>query len=108
VSRWQTWVTLVAALGIVLILTNMVLFGRNRSLQREVDSRAQFIQQTVQLEGLQREIVNAIANLSVRNKDEALKSILTQQGITINVNPAPTTLAPSTQAPEAKPPVSRR
>jgi len=102
VSRWQAWVTLVAALGIVLILANMILFGWNRSLQREVDSRAQFIQQTVQLEGLQREIVNAIANLSVRNKDDALKSILTQQGITINVNPVPTTPAPSAQAPKAK------
>ena len=101
-SRWQAWVTLVAALGIVLILANMILFGWNRSLQREVDSRAQFIQQTVQLEGLQREIVNAIANLSVRNKDDALKSILTQQGITINVNPVPTTPAPSAQAPKAK------
>jgi len=46
--------------------------------------------------------VNAIANLSVRNKDDALKSILTQQGITINVNPVPTTPAPSAQAPKAK------
>ena len=100
-SRWQTWVTLVAALGIVLILANMILFGWNRSLQREVDSRAQFIQQTVQLEGLQREIVNAIANLSVRNKDDALKSILTQQGITINVAPQGTP-APSAQTPESK------
>jgi type VI protein secretion system component VasK len=98
VSRWQTWVTLAAALGIVLILTNMILFEWNRSLQREVDARAQYIQQTVQLEGLQREIVSAIANLSVRNKDDALKTILTQQGITINVNPQ----TKPAQAPEAK------
>ena len=96
VSRWHTWVTLGAALGIVLILTNMVIFEWNRTLQREVDARAQYIQQTVQLEALQREIVSAIANLSVRNKDDALKSILTQQGITINVNPSQAT------APEAK------
>ena len=98
VSRWQTWVTLAAALGIVLIPTNMILFEWNRSLQREVDARAQYIQQTVQLEGLQREIVNAIANLSVRNKDDALKTILTQQGITINVTPQ----TKPAQAPEAK------
>ena len=95
-SRWHTWVTLGAALGIVLILTNMVIFEWNRTLQREVDARAQYIQQTMQLEALQREIVSAIANLSVRNKDDALKAILTQQGITINVNPSQAT------APEAK------
>ena len=47
---------------------------------------------------LHREIVNAIANLSVRNKDDALKTILTQQGITINVNPQ----TKPAQAPEAK------
>jgi hypothetical protein len=81
----------------------MILFERNQSLRREVDSRSQYIQQTMQLEGLQREIVNAIANLAVRNKDDALKTILTQQGITINIGqPQPTTAPPSSQASEPK------
>ena len=102
-SRWQACVTLVAALGVVLVLTNMVLFERNRSLQGEVNSRAQYIQQSVQLEGLHREMVNAIANLAVRNKDDALKTILTQQGITFNVGPPESTaVPPQSQAPEAK------
>ncbi|HEY3197876.1 MAG TPA: hypothetical protein VGJ57_07665 [Nitrospirales bacterium] len=87
-----------AAIGIGLVLTNMILFEWNRTLQAEVNSRAQYIQQTVQLEALQRDIVNAIANLSVRNKDDALKSILSQQGITINVAPQ-TTPAPPAQTP---------
>lgn len=82
--RWQSGVTLLAAVGVVLVLTNIVLFERNRSLQTDVNARAQYLQQTVQLERLHREIVNAIANLSLRNKDDALKTILTQQGITIN------------------------
>jgi hypothetical protein len=99
----QACVTLAAALGVVLALTNMVLFERNRSLQAEVGSRAQYIQQSVQLEGLHREIVNAIANLAVRNKDDALKTILTQQGITFNVDPpGSTAAAPLSQSPEAK------
>ena len=56
-----------------------------------------------QLEGLHREIVNAIANLAVRNKDDALKTILTQQGITFNVGQPESTVAPPlSQAPEAK------
>ena len=103
VGRWQTAVTLAAALVIFLILTDMIFFEWNRTLQAEVNSRAQFIQQTVQLEALHRDIVNAIANLSVRNKDDALKAILSQQGITINVAPQATP-APSTQAPGAASP----
>ena len=100
---WPHIITVAAAIAIVLLITDMVLVERNRILQAEVNSRAQFIQQTVQLEGLQREIVNAIANLAVRNKDEALKAILTQQGITINVNQPQSTSAPGLpQAPEAK------
>lgn len=100
---WPHVITLAAALGIVLLLTNIVLLEGNRTLQGEVNVRAQYIQQTVQLEGLQREIVNAIANLAVRNKDDALKSILTQQGITINVNQPSTSAAPGLpQTPETK------
>lgn len=99
-SGWQACVTLAAALGVVLAVTNMIFFERNRSLREEVGSRAQYIQQSVQLEGLHREIVSAIANLAVRNKDDALKTILTQQGITFNVGPPASTAAP--QAPEAR------
>jgi hypothetical protein len=44
---------------------------------------------------LRRELVNAIANLAVRNKDDALKTILTQQGITINMGQAQTEAGPS-------------
>jgi hypothetical protein len=102
-SKWQACVTLAAVLGAVLAFTNMILFERNRSLQGEVSARAQYIQQSVQLEGLHREIVNAIANLAVRNKDDALKTILTQQGITFNVGQPETTAAPPmSQAPESK------
>jgi len=92
-----------AALAVVLAFTNMILLERNRSLQQEVSSRAQYIQQSVQLEGLHREIVNAIANLAVRNKDDALKTVLTQQGITFNVGqPEPTAAPPASQPAEPK------
>jgi hypothetical protein len=81
----------------------MIFFTRNQALQGDVNSRAQYIQQTVQLEGIHREIVNAIANLAVRYKDDALKTILAQQGITINVSqPQPMVAPPSAPAPEAK------
>jgi len=101
-SGLQVCVTVVAALGAVLAVTNTVLFERNRALQGEIGSRAQFIQQSVQLEALNREIVNAIAGLAVRNKDDALKTILIQQGITFNVGQPESAGAAPSQAPEAK------
>jgi hypothetical protein len=60
------------------------MFEMNRTLQAEVSGRAQYIQQTVQLEALIREIVTAIANLVTRNNDNALRTVLSQHGITIN------------------------
>ena len=96
----QAGITLAAALGLVLAVANMVLFEKNRALQAEVNSRAQYIQQSVQLEGLQREIVNAIASLALRNKDDALKTILSQQGITFKAEG--TEGSPSSAAPDTK------
>jgi len=93
--RGETWVGFGATLVAVLVITNMVLFEMNHGLQTEVNSRQQFIQQSIQLEALNREIVSAIANLSVRNKDDALRTVLTQHGITFAANPASTPAAVS-------------
>jgi predicted Holliday junction resolvase-like endonuclease len=101
-KRWHGWVTVLAVIAIILVLTNIVLFERNRSLQAEVSARAQYIQQTGQLEALNREIVNAIANLAVRNKDEALRSLLAQQGITINMGAGQGAPPPAGQPPEGR------
>jgi hypothetical protein len=99
---WHTWVTVLAAIAIALVVTNIVLFERNRGLQAEVAARTQYLQQTAQLEALNREIVNAIANLAVRNKDEALKALLTQQGIGINTGPGQSGAPAAGPAPESK------
>ena len=101
-KRWHGWVTLLAAIAIILVLTNIVLFERNRSLQTEVSARAQYIQQTNQLEVLNRDIVNAIANLAVRNKDDALRTLLTQQGITINMGAGQGAPPPAGPSPEGR------
>lgn len=98
---WYGWVTILAGVAIALVVTNIGLFERNRTLQAEVAARTQYLQQTAQLEALNREIVNALANLAVRNKDEALKAILTEQGININMGPVQGAPAPG-PAPESK------
>ena len=99
---WYGWVTILAGVAIALVVTNIGLFERNRTLQAEVAARTQYLQQTAQLEALNREIVNALANLAVRNKDEALKAILTEQGININVVPGQGGTPAPGPAPESK------
>jgi hypothetical protein len=98
---WRSGVTILAGVAIALVVTNIGLFERNRTLQAEVAARTQYLQQTAQLEALNREVVNALANLAVRNKDEALKAILTEQGININMGPGQGAPAPG-PAPESK------
>jgi hypothetical protein len=61
--------------------------------------RAQYIQQSTQLETLYREMVKALADLSVRNNDRELRDMLAKQGITVSANP-PAAAAPP--APEPK------
>jgi hypothetical protein len=52
-----------------------------------VNSRQQFIQQSIQLEGLYREMVKALADLSAKNNDVQLRDLLKTHGITFTVNP---------------------
>jgi len=92
--------TALTAVGLVLVLINMALFGQNRQAQAEINQRAQYIQQGVQFEPLYREIIKALADLSVRNNDVELRNMLAKQGITVsaNANPAP----PDAPAAESK------
>ena len=59
------------------------------SLRVDVSQRQQFIAQSMQLEGLHREIVTALASIAVRNNDEQLKGLLASQGINLGANPGP-------------------
>ena len=87
-----------AVLIVVLVATNINLILRNRSVQAEIQRDAQFIQQTAQLEVLYREIVKALADLSVKNQDAELRGLLTTHGITVTVNPPAGAAAPAAPA----------
>ena len=76
----------IALLGLVLVVADAVLFTQNRTLQTSFTGRQQFIQQTVQLEGLYQQMVKALAELSAKNKDDQLRSLLNAQGITFTLN----------------------
>ena len=97
-TRWQYWVlTAAGALSVLLMAANLGLGLANRSLQGQIGLRQQYVQQSVQLEGLYREIVRALAELGARNHDEAVRALLQRHGITYSVAPPPP--APAAAAP---------
>ena len=92
--------SVLAAICVLLAIANMILFSQNRMAQAEASQRAQYIQQSAQLEPLYREMVKALGEMTVRNNDAQLRDMLAKQGITVNLPPQPAPSAPP--APEPK------
>jgi type VI protein secretion system component VasK len=89
-SRREVWIlTALAAALAALVAVNMLLFSENRKAQAEVSQRALFIQQSVPLETLSREIAVALAQLGMRSQDEQIRALLASLGIVVTVNPPP-------------------
>ena len=98
-SRTQYWiVTLIATVCFAAMIANIGLGLSNSAARTDVTQRQQFVQQSVQLEGLYKEIVRSLAELGARNNDGDVKAMLQKHGITYNVNP-PTAGAPPAQTP---------
>ena len=81
---WQFWtLSGISLVILVLVLVNVFLFRANTRIQQEINERQLYIQQSLQLEGLYRDMVRALAELAVQNKDERLRALLAAQGITV-------------------------
>ena len=83
---------------LALVVTNIVLAQKNRAMTQENARQQKFVQGTVPLDALNKEIVKALAELSVKNQDEQLRTLLASNGITFNLNPP----APNSNAPAVK------
>jgi len=73
----------VAVACVMLVIINISLAQGNRELREKVNQRQTFIAQSVQLDKINKQLVNAIAQASVRDNDSALERVLTDQGIQI-------------------------
>jgi hypothetical protein len=94
-KSWFRWVLSgIAVLGLIFVVVNIFLFLGNRSIQGEVNDRQQFINQSIQLDRLNRELIAALANLAARNNDDQIRNLLASHGITFTVNP-PTGAGPA-------------
>ena len=88
-TKGQYWVvTLIAGACFVAMLASVTLGYNNAKARAEVNQRQQFVQQSVQLEGLYKEIVRALAELGARNNDGDVKAMLQKNGITYTANAA--------------------
>ena len=97
-TKTQYWIANgVGAACLALLAAQLTLVSLNRGLRADIETRQQYVQQSLQLEGLYREIVRALAELGARNNDEQVRGLLQQHGISYTVNPpaAAATAAPA-------------
>ncbi len=87
--------TVLAGGCLLLAAVNVALSASNRSMQADIGQRQQFVQQSVQLEGLYREIIRALAELGARNNDQDVRALLLRHGISYTVNPPAAAAAPA-------------
>ena len=82
-----TATTALGALCLLLAGADVTLSSLNRGLQGDIAQRQQYVQQSVQLEGLYREIIRSLAELGARNNDQDVRALLQRHGISYTVNP---------------------
>jgi hypothetical protein len=104
---WLYWVVVgLSGLTLALVIAYIVLVQDNRTVQTQVNQRQQFINQSIQLSRVNEALIRALATAAVNNKDDKLRDLLTQNGITINATgepvPSPTTPAPVTTPPASE------
>jgi hypothetical protein len=75
--------TILSALMFVLVVVNIVLSLGNQSMQLEVTERQQFITQSIQLEGLSRQVIGVLANMAIKTNDQQLKNLLASSGVNL-------------------------
>ena len=79
--------TIMASLILLLVLVNILVGLGNQSIQAEVGERQQMIAQTIQLEGLNRQVITVLVNLALKTNDEQLKKLLAESGVNLSMVP---------------------
>lgn len=88
-GRLNTLLLVLAALPVVMTIVDFVLAEGNRSLRAEVNQRQQLINQGAQIARTNEALMRHIAVSAINGRDLKLRELLSQNGITINVAPAP-------------------
>ena len=78
-----------AAVPIVVTVVDFVLAQGNHALRAEVNQRQHLINQGTQLAHVNQALIRQIAVAAVKNRDVKLRELLSRNGITVNIAPAP-------------------
>lgn len=81
--------TPLAVLILILVLVNVLLTLANQFLRQQLNERQQVLSQSMQMEGLYREIVTTLATVAVKTNDPQIKGLLASQGINLDGDPKP-------------------
>ena len=106
-AGWLYWLAVgLSGLTLLLVIAYIVLVQNNRTVQAQVNQRQQFINQSLQLSRVNEALIRALATAAVNNKDDKLRELLTQNGITINAagEAVPSGAPPSSTNPAGTPP----
>ena len=72
--------------ALVMCIVSSTLILLNHAERNEYAERAQFIQNTVQLEAINTKLIRSAAEASARQNDAQLRDLLASQGISFKVN----------------------
>ena len=93
-KAWEYWtLTIAGALALILVIINIMQFQGNHALQAQIAQQNQTLQQAAQLQGLNNNIIQALAQLAQRDGDKAVRDLLAANGVTFAPAPAPTAAA---------------
>ena len=74
----------ISGVSVLLVIAYAVLVQDNRAIQAEVNRQQQFLNQSIELRRIDEALVRAIAAAAINKKDEKLRQLLVQNGITVN------------------------
>ncbi len=87
-----------SGITLILVVVYLVVSEQNRTVQAEINRRQQFINQSIQFGRVNEILVRTLASVAVNDKDDKLRDLLAQNGITINAKTGAPEPAPQTSA----------
>jgi hypothetical protein len=81
------FLTPLAVLILILALVNVLLTLGNQFLRQQLNERQQVLSQSIQMEGLYREIVTTLAAVAMKTNDQQIMGLLASQGINLGGDP---------------------
>jgi hypothetical protein len=77
-------VVALSGITLILVIVYLVVGEQNRTVQTKINERQQFINQSLEFARINQALVRAMATVAFNDKDDKLRALLAQNGITIN------------------------